>query len=203
MKTETEDILGYRVDRRGLEDCVDDVIAWIKGDACRWLACLNPHSYVVALDDPAFAKALHEADWLVPDGQGIVLASRLLGGAIRRRVTGSDIFAGVNRHLNDAGGRSVFFLGSTEETLAAIRARMAVDYPRVRVAGTWSPPFKPEYTAAENEAMLAAINAAAPDVLWVGMTAPKQEKWLHANRARLDVKFAAAVGGYSTSMPAG
>ena len=129
MKTETEDILGYRVDRRGLEDCVDDVIAWIKGDACRWLACLNPHSYVVALDDPAFAKALHEADWLVPDGQGIVLASRLLGGAIRRRVTGSDIFAGVNRHLNDAGGRSVF-------SLVPPRKR----WPRSAPAWQWTTP---------------------------------------------------------------
>jgi N-acetylglucosaminyldiphosphoundecaprenol N-acetyl-beta-D-mannosaminyltransferase len=88
----------------------------------------------------------------------------------------------------------VFFLGASEETLALIRARMAVDYPAIRVAGTYSPPFKPEYSAAELDEMITAVNAARPDVLWVGMTAPKQEKWIFQNLHRLDVKFAGAVG---------
>jgi N-acetylglucosaminyldiphosphoundecaprenol N-acetyl-beta-D-mannosaminyltransferase len=71
---------------------------------------------------------------------------------------------------------------------------MATDYPNVVVAGTYSPPFKPEYSAAELDCMLSAVNTAAPDVLWVGMTAPKQEKWLLDMAPRLNVKFAAAVG---------
>jgi N-acetylglucosaminyldiphosphoundecaprenol N-acetyl-beta-D-mannosaminyltransferase len=71
---------------------------------------------------------------------------------------------------------------------------MAVDYPNVRVAGTYSPPFKKTYSKEEVDAMAAAINEAAPDVLWVGMTAPKQEKWIHDQRDRLNVKFAAAIG---------
>ncbi|WP_328985175.1 WecB/TagA/CpsF family glycosyltransferase [Thiorhodovibrio winogradskyi] len=88
----------------------------------------------------------------------------------------------------------MFFLGSTEETLALIRERMTREYPRLDVVGTYSPPFKAEFTAADNQALLAAIHAAAPDVLWVGMTALKQEKWLHSHRAELNVRFAAAVG---------
>ena len=64
---------------------------------CRWLACLNPHSYAVGLDDLPFARALRAADWLIPDGAGIVLASQLLGGRIRERVTGSDINPAVIR----------------------------------------------------------------------------------------------------------
>jgi len=131
---------------------------------------------------------------LIPDGAGVVLASKILGGQIRERVTGSDIFKGVLEALDRKGGHSVFFLGATEETLAVIRARMAVDYPNVRVAGTYSPPFKPQYSRDELDAMVAAINEAAPDVLWVGMTAPKQEKWIHAECGRLNVKFVAAVG---------
>jgi N-acetylglucosaminyldiphosphoundecaprenol N-acetyl-beta-D-mannosaminyltransferase len=156
---------------------------------------MNPHAYAIALRDPDYSNALRSADWLIPDGTGIVMASRWMQGCIRERVTGSDIFWGVNEKLSRLGGYSVFFLGSTEETLAIIRAKMEKDFPRVRVAGTYSPPFKERYTAEENEAMLSVINAAAPDILWVGMTAPKQEKWIFANQTTLvDVKFAAAVG---------
>jgi N-acetylglucosaminyldiphosphoundecaprenol N-acetyl-beta-D-mannosaminyltransferase len=117
-----------------------------------------------------------------------------LGGQISERVTGSDIFHGVLEALNQAGGCSVFFLGATEETLVAIRVRMAMDFPNVRMAGTYSPPFKQIFSDDDNERMVAAINAVAPDVLWVGMTAPKQEKWLHEEYGQLNVKFAAAVG---------
>ena len=198
MNPPTENIAGYTVGTQSVSACVADVVAWVQqappAAPCRWLACLNPHSYAVALDDPQFSQALHAADWLIPDGAGIVLASRLLGGQIRERVTGSDIFREAQTELDRLGSYRVFFLGSTEATLAAIRQRLARDYPNLHLAGTYSPPFKAEFSAADNQAMIAAINAAAPDILWVGMTAPKQEKWLHQHHAQLNVKFAAAVG---------
>lgn len=193
-----EHILGFEVDSFPLAACVDSVFdSLLRSDrprVCTWMACLNPHSYAVALDDALFSQALKDANWLVPDGAGIVLASRFLGGAIRERVTGSDVFFGLHRRMNAAGGMSVFFLGATEETLHLIRARMALDYPGIRVAGTYSPPFKPDYSADELDGMFATINAAAPDVLWVGMTAPKQEKWIAQNLPRLNVRFAGAIG---------
>ena len=96
----------------------------------------------------------------------------------------------MNRH----GGQSVFFLGATEVTLAQIRTKMAHDYPQIYVAGTYSPPFKATYSEEELDVMIDAINAAKPDVLWVGMTAPKQEKWIHDNLGKLDVRFAGAIG---------
>ncbi len=71
---------------------------------------------------------------------------------------------------------------------------MARDYPNIKVVGTYSPPFKDVYSRAELDEMIRAVNVAAPDVLWVGMTAPKQEKFIFENRERLNVKFAAAVG---------
>ena len=193
-----EDIAGYSVCTQSVSACVSDVVTWIQQASheqqCRLLACINPHSYVVSLNDPAFAQALHTADWLLPDGVGIVYASKLLGGQIRERVTGNDIFHGVQSALNRLGGYRVFFLGSTEAELADISKRMARDYPHIQIAGMYSPPFTPKFSAADNQAMIAAINAAAPDVLWVGMTAPKQEKWLCQNIAKLNVKFAAGVG---------
>lgn len=193
-------MLGFGVDANSAGGFADVIMAELTRGAGStelnpaWLACLNPHSYAVALEDQAFLEALRSADWLIPDGVGVVLAGRLLGASIPERVTGSDIFYGLQRRMNAAGGFSVFFLGASDETLALIRARMAVDYPAIRVAGTYSPPFKPEYSAAELDEMITAVNVARPDVLWVGMTAPKQEKWIFQNLHRLDVKFAGAVG---------
>lgn len=125
---------------------------------------------------------------------GTPLASKLLGGQIHDRITGSDVFWGLNQRLNARGGCSCFFLGSTEDTLRQITTRMARDYPNIRVAGVYAPPFKAEFSPDDDDAMLAAINTARPDVLWVGMTAPKQEKWIDRHQDRLDVKFSAAVG---------
>lgn len=176
-------------------ECCDDIAEVIATTTePRWFACLNPHSHVIAQDDPAFSEALHAADWVVPDGAGVVLASRFLGRPVHERITGSDIFYGLHERLNRQGGGSIFFLGSTEEILAEIRLRMAIDYPNLRVAGTFSPPYKAEFSPEELNEMIDAINAAKPDVLWVGMTAPKQEKWIHQNRHRLQVKFIGAIG---------
>lgn len=201
MRKSVEDIAGYQVSTLDVQACVADIMARVtckqpisKGEHCHWLACMNPHSYAVALRDQPFSQALCAADWLISDGAGVVFASKLLNGQIRERVTGSDIFQGVLEEMNRTRGCSVFFLGSTDEALTAIGSRMAEDYPNVRLAGTYSPPFKPVYSQDELDAMVTAINAAKADVLWVGMTAPKQEKWIFENRARLNVKFAGAIG---------
>ncbi|WP_374240801.1 WecB/TagA/CpsF family glycosyltransferase [Zoogloea sp.] len=195
----TENMLGYMVDVRSRSKLLEDIYEKISskervGLGALWLACINPHSYAEAKKDRHFSEALKNADWLIPDGAGVVLASRLLGGSIEERVTGSDIFFGVLECLNQKGGGSVFFMGASEETLAIIRKKIAIDYPRVRLAGTYSPPFKPSYSNEEIKNMITAINSAAPDVLWVGMTAPKQEKWIFDNRSKLNVRFIAAIG---------
>jgi N-acetylglucosaminyldiphosphoundecaprenol N-acetyl-beta-D-mannosaminyltransferase len=90
MSNSVEDVVGYRVTTLGVQSCVADVVAWIANEQdadkvgqCRWLACMNPHSYAVALNDALFSQALHAADWLVADGTGVVFASRILGGTIR------------------------------------------------------------------------------------------------------------------------
>jgi N-acetylglucosaminyldiphosphoundecaprenol N-acetyl-beta-D-mannosaminyltransferase len=190
-----KNILGYDVNALSVDACADSLFKSLRTGKSTWLACFNPHSYAMTLQDETFAHALKDADWLVPDGTGVVLASRLLGGAINDRVTGSDVFASLHKRMNAAGGMSVFFLGATEETLALMRQRMSRDYPNIKVAGTYSPPFKNVYSVSEINEMIVAVNVAAPDVLWVGMTAPKQEKIIFENRARLNVKFIAAVGG--------
>jgi N-acetylglucosaminyldiphosphoundecaprenol N-acetyl-beta-D-mannosaminyltransferase len=190
-----EQLLNYSVNTESPGDCTDLILAHLKeGSGCKWMACLNPHSYVSAEKDSEFRTALNQTDWLVPDGIGIVYASRVLGGRITQRVTGWDIFTQLNRKMEAEGNFSVFFLGSTEDTLVRMRHQLSADYPNIRIAGTYSPSFNPEYTQDELNKMVASINSANADVLWVGMTAPKQEKWIAQNIARLDVKFVGAVG---------
>lgn len=190
-----EIIIHYPIATAPAAACIQTILNWLQArGAPRYLACANPHSLVVAQKDPAFHNALLNADLLVPDGVGMIVASRLLGGSIRRRITGTDIFMGLHRELDRLGGSSVFFLGSSEANLARIEAKMETQFPNIRVAGSYSPPFKPDFSDADNRRMLAAIQHARPDVLWVGMTAPKQEKWVHRHRGHLDIRFIGAVG---------
>ena len=96
--------------------------------------------------------------------------------------------------MQGSGNYSVFFLGSTEDTLTAICERMSKDWPNIRVAGIFSPPFKATFSDEDIELMVHRINMVEPDVLWVGMTAPKQEEWIYKVLPQLNVRFAAAVG---------
>jgi len=99
----------------------------------------------------------------------------------------------MSRRLAERGGR-VFFLGSTPHVLDRIVKRIAQDYPTITVAGVYSPSFSTKFSVAEIEAMNAAVNASKSDVLWVGMTAPKQEKWIHQQKKQIDVGFIGAIG---------
>jgi N-acetylglucosaminyldiphosphoundecaprenol N-acetyl-beta-D-mannosaminyltransferase len=191
----TENIAGHDVCTLSRDRCIAEMTAWVeKGNHAKYFACANPHAISVAAQQDAFKAALAAADWLTPDGVGVVIASRLLGGRIRERVTGSDVFSGLSRSLSERGGFTAFFLGSTEKTLAAIEKRHAEVFPGLKIAGMLSPPFAPKFSVEQTNSMLEAVNRVRPDVLWVGMTAPKQELWIHENLARLDVRFVGAVG---------
>ena len=103
-----ENILGYDVNTLSVDACANSRFQSLREGKRTWLACFNPHSYAIALKDEVFSRALKAADWLMPDGFGVVLASRLLGGAIHERVTGSDVFAGLHKRMDAAGSMRVF-----------------------------------------------------------------------------------------------
>lgn len=189
------DVFGYPIFSIGKNACIDEIVSCIESQEtqARWLACINPHSYVVALRNSNFSQALRNADWLIPDGMGIVLGSNFLGGKIAERVTGSDIFYGVMRYL-DINGGSIFLMGSTDETLRILCDRIRKDFPGVQIAGTYSPPFKPFFLDSDTDEMLSRINTVKPNVLWVGMTSPKQDLWINSNKDTLNVSFVAGVG---------
>ncbi|MCR4309323.1 MAG: WecB/TagA/CpsF family glycosyltransferase [Deltaproteobacteria bacterium] len=191
------ELFGYRISAAGLESDVAEALSWVKNhDAVRYMATANPHSLVVASKDVAFRTALQQADILIPDGTGILMATRVLDTSppVREKVAGTDFFLRFTELAERVGGLKYFFLGSSENVLSLIRSRIARDYPGIEVCGTYSPPFRERFSDEENQQMLDVIRAARPDVLWVGLTAPKQEKWIFENRSKLDVPFMGAIG---------
>ena len=148
---------------------------------------VNAHSFVQAQDDKEFEKALLSADALIPDGISIVKAFKWLklDNAPKEKIAGADLFTFEMERLNKKGG-CCFFMGSSPAVLEAIRERAAKEYPSIRIE-TFSPPFKDVLSEEDTKSILEAIHKANPDLLWIGMTAPKQEKWLQQNWSRLEI----------------
>ena len=154
---------------------------------------INAHSFNVAQKDEFFAEALKNGDYLIPDGASIIKACKLLKAKSqpKERIAGWDLFFFEmkrlqNRFKAENTKGKVMFMGSSEKVLSLIREKAAVDYPNLDVI-TYSPPYKLEFSEEDNAAIINAINDANPDLLWIGMTAPKQEKWTYQHWKDLDV----------------
>lgn len=156
------------------------------------ISTINQYSYCLAEKDTDFNKALVCSDILLPDGVGIVAASRFIGGQKITKIAGADLHEHLLIKLETSGGRC-FYLGSSEETLTKIKARLAIDFPSVKV-GSYSPPFKPAFSEEDNQEMVSKVNAFRPDVLFVGMTAPKQEKWAYKHKELLNTEMICSIG---------
>uniref|UniRef100_A0AB33JJ68 WecB/TagA/CpsF family glycosyltransferase n=2 Tax=unclassified Prevotella TaxID=2638335 RepID=A0AB33JJ68_9BACT len=148
---------------------------------------INAHSFNTAQHDRLFADALKGGDYLIPDGASIVKACKWLQAPSQpeERCAGWDLFEFEMSRLNTTGGKCMF-MGSSEKVLDAIQQKSAVVYPNIEIV-TYSPPYKPEFTKADNDAIIMAINSSNPDLLWIGMTAPKQEKWAYSHWTELDI----------------
>ena len=153
---------------------------------------LNAHSFNTSLNDKDFEKALHYSYVLLPDGISVVWAKRMLTGEKLHKIAGADLFFYEMDRLNATGGKC-FFLGSTEEILQKIQNRGSVDYPNVKIF-CYSPPYKNEFSKEENKIMIDMVNAVEPDVLFVGMTAPKQEKWAYDHFTELQAGHVCCIG---------
>jgi len=153
---------------------------------------INQYSFCVAERDEDFKLALKNSDVLLPDGIGIVLAVKTVTGQDIKKISGSDLHENMLKRQNKNKGKC-FYLGSNENTLKKIRERIKDEYPDI-TCETYSPPYKAGFSDDENDQMISAINTFKPDVLFVGMTAPKQEKWVHKNRADINASIICSIG---------
>tara|TARA_B100000787_G_scaffold146019_1_gene116484 strand:+ start:15980 stop:16711 length:732 start_codon:yes stop_codon:yes gene_type:complete len=153
---------------------------------------INPHSFCVAEKDLQFRKSLVESDILLPDGIGIVWAEMFLNRNSIKKIAGYDLFLHIMKKMNKEKG-SVFFLGASNETLNKIKINSNKEFPNV-IINSYSPPYKDVFSEEESKNMYNAVNAKNPDVLFVGMTAPKQEKWVFENKDMLNTNVICSIG---------
>lgn len=162
-------------------------------DGKQLINTINAYSYTMTQNDKVFANALMEGDYLIPDGASIVKACKMINAKSqpKERIAGWDLFThemGVQETLGKATGnkRNVMFMGSSEKVLNLIKDRAASIYPHLNII-TYSPPYKPVFSDEDNIAIINAVNQANPDLLWIGMTAPKQEKWAYEHWNSLNI----------------
>ncbi len=180
------------IDSMGLRVFSDDLRKIELDRPNKLILTISPNSYGMATKDTFFRESLENTDYLVLDGVYFGLAAFFLHGKSIKRNQGPDLFDYYIKKMDEMSGR-VFFLGSTEETLGKIKERASLLYPNVHV-GTYSPPFKPVFSENDNSKMIEQINSFKPDIVFVGMTAPKQEKWGYENKDRIDAKLTCCVG---------
>ena len=191
MRTIGSEIKKFRLSDLSIVESRDALVSIPEGKVL--INTINAHSFNVAQKDELFAEALAKGDYLIPDGASIIKACKWLKAKSqpKERIAGWDLFAFEMQRLNekcksDEGRGKVMFMGSSEKVLAFIRDRAAKDYPNLEVV-TYSPPYKPEFSDEDNAAIIKAINEANPDLLWIGMTAPKQEKWTYQHWNELNI----------------
>jgi N-acetylglucosaminyldiphosphoundecaprenol N-acetyl-beta-D-mannosaminyltransferase len=153
---------------------------------------INAYSYVVAKNDKVFTEALIKSDILVPDGFPLVLAGKILKKVRLKKIAGAEVFEFYCKKINAEKGKCLF-MGSSEATLRLIRKRIQQEYPDINVE-FYSPPYKKVFSQEDNNIMIDVINKFNPDVLFVGMTAPKQEKWVHENNTKFKAKVVCSIG---------
>ena len=191
---ERVEILGAGVDRVGPAQALERIGAWIDERPVRprHVVSTGFHGLWVGHRDPQFRRILNRADLFLPDGIAPVWLARLPGEPLGARLPGAELMRLFFDEAEQRGWSSYFY-GETETTLEALRARLMQRWPRHRIAGTWSPPFRP-LTPEEDAADIARINASGADVLWVGLGLPKQERWISDHQNRLRVPVAVGVG---------
>lgn len=175
-------------------DCYIDACSWqttlqtiqrwsAMRESCYVCIC-NVHSVITAQHDIAFGQALEGADMSTPDGMPVTWMLRQMGFPEQQRINGPDLMWRYCA-LAEQRGEPVFFYGNTKQTLAALAQKLRLAFPRLRIAGMISPPFRP-LTAAEDDDIVVRINASGARVVFVSLGCPKQELWMAAHRGRID-----------------
>ena len=189
----TREILGIPLamtDYDGAMDVMDGLIE--RGERGHFIAAAV-HAVMVSQEDPEMRAAVVGSTLTFPDGMPLVWAANRLGEDLSERVYGPDLMDHYSRRCGQDGRRVWLYGGRDEHALQALADNMRARYPGIEIAGSYCPPFRP-LTAPEEEAVVERINADRPDVLWVGIGVPKQEKWMARMRGRLEVPVMCAVG---------
>jgi N-acetylglucosaminyldiphosphoundecaprenol N-acetyl-beta-D-mannosaminyltransferase len=186
------DILGVGVSVIDMPMALELIDQWISNGDHQYICVTGVHGIMESQSDPRIRDAHNRSGLTTPDGMPLVWAGRAAGARHMERVYGPDLLLSFC-DLAKARGFSSFFYGGREGVANQLARRLEDRYPGLRVAGTYSPPFR-EPSAAEDEDIVRLINEARPDVVWVGLGTPKQELWMASHATRLDASVLIGVG---------
>jgi N-acetylglucosaminyldiphosphoundecaprenol N-acetyl-beta-D-mannosaminyltransferase len=183
MQRNGEPVLEAYIDVLSWDDAIGRIMRWGAARESRYVCICNVHSVVTTTQDIEFKLAVNNADMATPDGAPIAWVLRRRGHAAQERINGPDL---MWRYLKEAesAGQTVFFYGSTDDTLARLRTVLKQQFPQLRIGGAYSPPFR-SLTREEDDAVVHMINDSGANVVFVGLGCPKQEKWMAEHRGRI------------------
>jgi N-acetylglucosaminyldiphosphoundecaprenol N-acetyl-beta-D-mannosaminyltransferase len=189
-------LAGLSIDALTMNQAVGQLLAWAKapGATCRYVVTPNVDHAVLFQSNAALRAAYDDAALVLADGMPLVWTSRLLRRSLPERVTGSDLVPALFTAVPSGRSLRVYLLGAAAGVAERAAANIVRRWPAIEVVGTYSPALGFEHDADENAAILQRIAAARPDVLVVGLGAPKQELWVHAHRDRIAAPIALCVG---------
>jgi N-acetylglucosaminyldiphosphoundecaprenol N-acetyl-beta-D-mannosaminyltransferase len=186
------DILGVRVSAINPDDAVATIECWIGERSHNYVCITGVHGIMESQRDLRL-RAIHNAAGLVtPDGMPLVWLSRWLGKQRTRRVYGPDLMRRLTE-ISAARGYRQFYYGGAEGVAEQLKERLSKVHPALQVVGTLCPPFRP-LTVEEDQTIVETINAARPDIVWVGLSTPKQEYWMASHLGRVDAPVLIGVG---------
>lgn len=180
---DTTSILGMKVSSTSYGQASSVIGAWAKHGASKYVCIATVNNVMEAYDSPEFQRVMNEADLVTPDGMPLVWALRLLGHKNATRVYGPDLTPIVLQMAADAG-IPVGFYGGAPEVLKRLLEVIAQRFPKLQVAYSFSPPFRP-MTSQEDEQVIATINESGVRILFIGLNTPKQDYWMAAHKDRV------------------
>ena len=191
-------LLGMEIDALTMEGAVDQLWAWINDgpqtEGCRYVVTPNVDHAVLLEKNVDLQAAYRDAHMVLADGFPIVMASKLLNQPVPERVAGSELVPRLFDFFNHYGDLKVFLLGAAEGVAEVAAKNMLQQWPKVQTVGVYSPPMGFENDKVECANILTRIAACKPDVVVVGLGAPKQELWVHRHHKLIDAKVALCVG---------
>jgi N-acetylglucosaminyldiphosphoundecaprenol N-acetyl-beta-D-mannosaminyltransferase len=189
----TRDILGIPIAMTDYAQTMEVMDEMVASREPGYVCAAPVHAVMEAQDDPETYAALRRSTLTVPDGMPLVWAANLLGEGLRDRVYGPELMLRYNERSAARGHRVWLYGGRDQGSLVQLALSLRRRHPGIKIVGGYSPPFRP-LSAEEEAGVVEQINASKPDVLWVGIGVPKQEKWMARMRDSLEVPVMCGVG---------
>ena len=186
-------VLGTRIDAVQIPQIIERMEGWIKDNQRHnYIVVANLNTIVTGKRNAFLQEAVNNSSLAIPDGFPLLVMGRLAGHALKKRAYGPDLMSSFLK-IAEARQYSHFFYGSTEKTLTKLIRNLKIQFPKIKIAGSFAPPFRP-LTQEEDKKIAELINNSSPAVLWVGVGCPKQEIWMYNHREKLNIPVMIGVG---------